>query len=210
VVVPLAGSDTHLGPLATKAGARVTDPVAGFIELALQGAYAFVVLAQPDDDDTAAEGARWLARMAAKLGYITRVCEFEDDLLVDFPDVNQYLTYVLENSHRKRTMGVDWFATLRGTAARLMAAVRTAPYADDVAQLLTPTGLGHDAHVALRSWLINGLRATPEAQGRMVAGARELSDEELSDCWMYGYYLRGCENALPNEAREELTELEPG
>ena len=209
MVVPVAGTDTHLGPLATRAGARVTDPVAGFIDLALQDAYAVVVPAAPEDADSAAEGASWLACMAAKLGYITRVCEFEEDLLVDFPDVNQYLTYVLENSHRKRTMGVDWFATLRGTAARLMAAVRTAPYADDVAQLLTPTGLGHDAHVALRSWLINGLRATPEAQGRMVTGARELSDEELSDCWMYGYYLRGCENALPNEARQELAELEP-
>lgn len=207
MVVPVAGTDTHLGPLATKAGARVTDPVAGFIELALRGAYAVVVLAQPDADGIEADGATWLAWMAAKLGYITRICEFEDDLLVDFPDVNQYLTYVLENSHRKRTMGADWFATLCGTAARLMAAVRTAPYADDVAQLLAPTGLGHDAHVALRSWLINGLRANPEAQAR-TAGARTLADHDLSDCWMYGYYLRGCENALPEDARQELANLE--
>ena len=206
-LVPVAHSDTHLHRLAMRAGARVGEPVAGFIERAEQGTYGSVVGRHPESDGISADPARWLACMAAKLGYVTRVCEFEAELLVDFPDVNQYLTYVLENTHRRRTLGTGWFETLCSTAERLMNAVGNAPYAADVAQLLAPTGLGHDAHVVLCSWLINGLRASPEAQQRMSAGTHGLSDRELSDCWMYGYYLRGCENALPDEARQELANV---
>jgi hypothetical protein len=208
VVVPAADVESYLHPLATKAGDRVSAPVVSFIELAHQGAYAALVMPQRDGEDAAGDAAaRWLAAMAAKLGYSTRVCEFEDDLLVDIADVNKYLTHRLEQLHREHTIGTDWFATLCGTAAMITNTVRTAPYSPDAVELLAPTGFGHDAHVVLCSWLINGLRATPEVERRMAAEAGEISDEELSACWMYGYYLRACENALPSEAREELQRM---
>jgi hypothetical protein len=204
VVVPRAEKHTYLHPLATRAGERVSEPVAGFIERAQQGAYVSVVAARRQTEGIAADSASWLACMAAKLGYFTRVCEFEDDLLVDIPDASEYLTEYLEGAYRERTTGMDWLATVCATAAVMMNAVRTEPYSADVVELLAPTGFGHDAHVGLCSWLINGLRASPHAQQSMTAGAEEITDEDLSDCWMYGYYLRACENALPDEARQEL------
>lgn len=209
VVIPRADADSYLRPLATKAGDRVSVPVPAFIELAQQGAYVAVVTPQRDGDDTAGgAAASWLAATAAKLGYSTRVCEFEDALLVDIADVNGYLTQRLEQFHREHTMGTDWFATLCGTAAMITTTVRAAPYSPDAVELLAPTGFGHDAHVAVCSWLINGLRASPEAQRTMAAGAGEITDQELSACWMYGYYLRACENALPAGAREEFQKME--
>ena len=205
MVVPRADADSYLHPLATRAGERVAAPVASFIELAQQAAYVTVVMAQRDAEHAAGDAAAgWLAAMAAKLGYATRVCEFEDELLVDIADVNEYVTQRLEQFHREHTMGADWFATLCGTAAMITTTVQTAPYSPDAVDLLAPTGFGHDAHVALCSWLINGLRASPEAERRTAAGAAEISDGELSACWTYGYYLRACENALPADAREEL------
>src|ERR1019366_3675367 len=209
VVVPRADADSYLRPLATKAGDRVSAPVAAFIELAQQGAYAGLVTPQRDGEGAAGDAAAsWLAATAAKLGYSTRVCEFEDELLVDIADVNEYLTQRLEQFHREQTMGTDWFATLCGSAAMITTTVQTAPYSPDVVELLAPAGFGHDAHVAICSWLINGLRASPEAQRRMAAGAGEITDQELSACWMYGYYLRACENALPAGAREEFQRME--
>jgi hypothetical protein len=209
VVVPRADADSYLHPLATRAGERVAAPVASFIELAQQAAYVTVVMAQRDAEQAAGDAAGgWLASMAAKLGYATRVCEFEDELLVDIADVNEYVTQRLEQFHREHTMGADWFATLCGTAAMITTTVQTAPYSPDAVDLLAPTGFGHDAHVALCSWLINGLRASPEAERRTAAGAAEISDRELSACWTYGYYLRACENALPADAREELQQME--
>jgi len=207
VVVPRADADSYLRPLATKAGDRVSAPVAAFIELAQHGAYVAVVTPQRSGE---AAAAGWLASTAAKLGYSTRVCEFEDELLVDIADVNAYLTERLEQFHREQTMGTDWFATLSGTAAMITTTVRAAPYSPDTVELLAPTGFGHDAHVAVCSWLINGLRASPEAQRRMDTGAGEITDQELSACWMYGYYLRACENALPAGAREEFQKMETG
>ena len=209
VVVPLAEADSYLRPLATKAGERVSAPVAAFIELAQQGAYVAVVRPQRDDEDAAGDAAAsWLAAMAAKLGYSTRVCEFEDPLLVDMSDVNGYLTQRLEQFHREQTMATDWFAALCGTAAMITTTVQAAPYSPDVVELLAPTGFGHDAHVAVCSWLVNGLRASPEVARRMPAGAAAISDQELFACWMYGYYLRACENALPAGAREEFQKME--
>ena len=209
MVVPRADADSYLHPLATRAGERVAAPVASFIELAQQAAYVTVVMAQRDAEQAAGDAAAgWLASMAAKLGYATRVCEFEDELLVDIADVNGYVTQRLEQFHREHTMGADWFATLCGTAAMITTTVQTAPYSPDAVDLLAPTGFGHDAHVALCSWLINGLRASPEAERRRAAGAAEISDWELSACWTYGYYLRACENALPADAREELQQME--
>jgi hypothetical protein len=208
VVVPRADADSYLHPLATRAGERVAAPVATFIELAQQAAYVTVVMAQRDAEQAAGDAvAGWLASMAAKLGYATRVCEFEDELLVDIADVNEYVTQRLEQFHREHTMGADWFATLCGTAAMITTTVQTAPYSPDAVDLLAPTGFGHDAHVALCSWLINGLRASPEAERRTAGGAAEISDPELSACWTYGYYLRACENALPPDAREELQQM---
>ena len=209
MVVPRADADSYLHPLATRAGERVAAPVASFIELAQQAAYVTVVMAQRDDEQAAGDAAAgWLASMAARLGYATRVCEFEDELLVDIADVNEYLTQRLEQFHREHTMGADWFATLCGTAAMITTTVQTAPYSPDVVDLLAPTGFGHDAHVALCSWLINGLRASPEAERRTTAGVAEISDRELSACWTYGYYLRACENALPADARERLQQMD--
>lgn len=209
MVVPRADADSYLHPLATRAGERVAAPVASFIELAQQAAYVTVVMAQRDDEHAAGDApAGWLASMAAKLGYATRVCEFEDELLVDIADVNEYVTQRLEQFHREHTMGADWFATLCGTAAMITTTVQTAPYSPDVVDLLAPTGFGHDAHVALCSWLINGLRASPEAERRTTAGVAEISDRELSACWTYGYYLRACENALPADAREQLQQMD--
>ena len=209
MVVPRADADSYLHPLATRAGERVAAPVATFIELAQQAAYVTVVMAQRDAEQAAGDAAAgWLASMAAKLGYATRVCEFEDELLVDIADVNEYVTQRLERFHREHTMGADWFATLCGTAAMITTTVETAPYSPDAVDLLAPTGFGHDAHVALCSWLINGLRASPEAERPAAAGAAEISDRELSACWTYGYYLRACENALPADAREELQQME--
>jgi hypothetical protein len=204
VVVPRAEKHTYLHPLATRAGERVSEPVAGFIERAQQGAYVSLVAARRETDGIAADSASWLACMAAKLGYFTRVCEFEDDLLVDIPDASEYLTGYLDRAYGERTPGMDWFATVSATAAVMMHAVRTEPYSADVVELLTPTGFGHDAHVGLCSWLINGLRASPQAQQRIAAGAEGITDDDLSECWMYGYYLRACENALSDEARQEL------
>jgi hypothetical protein len=209
VVVPRADADSYLHPLATRAGERIAAPVASFIELAQQAAYVTVVMAQRDDEQAAGDAAAgWLASMAARLGYATRVCEFEDELLVDIADVNEYVTQRLEQFHREHTMGADWFATLCGTAAMITTTVQTAPYSPDVVDLLAPTGFGHDAHVALCSWLINGLRASPEAERRTTAGVAEISDRELSACWTYGYYLRACENALPADAREQLQQMD--
>jgi hypothetical protein len=209
VVIPRADADSYLVPLATKAGDRVSMPVSAFIELAEQSAYGAVVTPQHEDDGAAGGAATsWLAATSAKLGYSTRVCEFEHELLVDIADVNEYLTRRLEQFHRERTMGTDWFATLCGTAAMITTTVRAAPYSPDVVDLLAPTGFGHDAHVAVCSWLINGLRANPEAERAMAAGPGEITDQELSACWMYGYYLRACENALPAEACEELQKMQ--
>jgi hypothetical protein len=202
--VPLAEKHTYLHPLATRAGERVSEPVASFIELAQQGAYGLIVMPRRESEGIAADAASWLACMAAKLGYFTRVCEFEDDLLVDIPDASEYLTGYLERAYRERTPGGDWFATVCDAAATMMNAVRTAPYAADVVELLAPTGFGHDAHVGLCSWLINGLRASAEGQQRMSAGTEAITEQDLFDCWMYGYYLRACENALSDEARQEL------
>ena len=162
MVVPRADADSYLHPLATRAGERVAAPVASFIELAQQAAYVTVVMAQRDAEQAAGDAAAgWLASMAAKLGYATRVCEFEDELLVDIADMNEYVTQRLEQFHREHTMGADWFSTLCGTAAMITTTVQTAPYSPDAVELLAPTGFGHDAHVALCSWLINGLRASP-------------------------------------------------
>ena len=208
VVVPRADTESYLRPLATKAGDRVSAPVAAFIELAQQGAYVTLVTPQRDGDAAAGDAAAsWLASMAAKLGYSTRVCEFEDELLVDIADVNEYLTQRLEQFHREQTMGTDWFATLCGTAAMITTTVQAAPYSPDAVELLAPTGFGHDAHVAVCSWLLNGLRTSPGVERRMAAGTGEITDRELSACWMYGYYLRACENALPAGAREELQNM---
>ena len=168
VVVPRADADSYLHPLATRAGERVAAPVASFIELAQQAAYVTVVMAQRDAEQAAGDAAAgWLASMAAKLGYATRVCEFDDELLVDIADVNEYVTQRLEQFHREHTMGADWFATLCGTAAMITTTVQTAPYSPDAVDLLAPTGFGHDAHVAVCSWLINGF-----------ARARRQSDEQ--------------------------------
>ena len=202
--MPMAEKHTYLHPLATRAGERVCEPVASFIELAQQGAYGLLVKPRRESEGTAVDSASWLACMAAKLGYFTRVCEFEDDLLVDIPDASEYLTEYLERAYRERTTGGDWFATVCDAAATMMSAVRTSPYAADVVELLAPTGFGHDAHVGLCSWLINGLRASAEGQQRMSAGAEAITEQDLFDCWMYGYYLRACENALSDEARQEL------
>ena len=208
VVVPMMEATSYLQPLATKAGARVGAPVASFIERAQRDVYRFLVTPQRDGEDAPDEDPGWLAMMAAKLGYSTRACEFEDDLLRDIPDTNEHLTQILERSYRERTPGADWFGALCGTAAMITSTVRTEPYSADAAELLAPTGFGHDAHVGLCSWLINGLRASPQAQQRMTADGGGISDPELSDCWMYGYYLRACEIALPAQAREELVKAE--
>ena len=209
MVIPRADADSYLHPLATKSGDRVSAPVAAFIELAQQRAYVAVVMPQRDREGAAEDAAgSWLASTAAKLGYATRVCEFEDALLVDIADVNEYLTQRLEQFHREHTMGTDWLATLCGTATMITTTVRSAPYSPDAVELLAPTGFGHDAHVAVCSWLINGLRASPETERRMADGSGEISDQELSACWTYGYYLRACENALPAAAREELQKME--
>jgi hypothetical protein len=211
VVVPRGDADSYLHPLATKAGERVGAPVAAVIELAQQRAYVALVVPQRDRESAAGDAAvGWLAATAAKLGYCTRVCEFEDELLVDIADVNQYLTQRLEQFQREHTMGTDWLATLCGTAAMITTTVRTAPYSPDAVELLSPTGFGHDAHVAVCSWLINGLRASAETQRRLAEGVGELTDQELSACWMYGYYLRACENALPASARQEFQRMEIG
>jgi hypothetical protein len=209
VVVPMVEATSYLHPLATRAGQRVGVPVASFIERAQRDAYRFVVTPKGEGgEDAAGENANWLATTAAKLGYSTRACEFQDELLRDIPETNEHLTHALERSYRERTHGADWFAALCGTAAMVMAIARTEPYSADAAELLAPAGFGHDAHVGLCSWLINGLRASPQAQHRVAAEGGGITDPELSDCWMYGYYLRACEIALPDQARQEFAETE--
>jgi hypothetical protein len=201
--------DKYLQPLATEAGDRLTDRVARFIELAQQDVYASIVLRQREAASTADHATRSLAYMASKAGYFTRMCEFEHAVFADVEDSNPLLTVGLSSNYQRKLFGSDWFATVCGTAAALMNAARSTPYDADVAELLDPPGFGIDAHASIATWMIGGLRASPEASRMAVTSpSQAVTDDELFDCFLYGYYLRACERALPDEARREFARRE--
>lgn len=189
----------HLGDIALRAFDLVDARVATCIERALrepslslaeqqQGRpFEFVRLAY----------AAGLASTASRLGYATRVAEFEQ---VAEPDFNPHVAEFIEQAAEPSGAGPDWFGAVCRTARVMLRAAHKEPYSFDTAILLVPVGLGHEAHRDLCAWELGARIEGPEAEEAM----KEVSGYELADCWGYGYYLRACEMSLPKAAGATL------
>jgi hypothetical protein len=141
-----------------------------------------------------------LASQASRLGYATRVAEFEQHPQADYsPQLEQFM----RDAYQRKTFGADWHQTVCGTARRLLEAGHKELRSPQRAQLQQPVGIGHDAQRALCSWELGAHIHDSKADEAM----KEITDGELAECWGYGYYLRACEMSLPEEARAELASV---
>ena len=202
--VPVSGEefDEVLGPVALCAFDRFEDPVPGFIEEALRHASRPVAEGQRESrsrpfDVVRLAYAAGLVRTACKLGYATRIAEFER---LAERDYNLHLEEFMGQWETQSSTWIDWFAAVCAAAYMLVSAAHKEPYSSDSARLLSPVGVGHGAHRDLCSWELTARISGPEAEEAM----KEISGHELADCWGFGYYLRACEMSLPAAARVAL------
>ncbi len=201
VVLPTEQTDVLAEQLGDRIAPRLEDPVDDWVRLAISVAFPSVVLpmrAEPDPES--GEQAR-LAHTAAKLGYVARIVEFET---ITEEDCNLQLTATMSHAHEDGRLGGDWFATVCGTAKILLDISIEEPYDPEAGVILAPVGIGHDMHIQMCVDLLGRLMMTDDDQERDLAG---MSIDELVRCWRYGYYIRGCEMSLSDEARTSLAHV---
>lgn len=203
--LPTEAFDELVQSVALRAFDIADDTHDGFIELAHREACPPLVELQRKLKDRPFDLIRvsyaaGLAQRASKLGYATRTVEFEHHAETDY---TPHLERFLRDAQHRHTLGADWFATICGAAHLLQRAAHKEPYSPHTALLLRPLGNGHSAQRELCAWELGAQINDSEAEEAM----KEITDQELADCWGYGYYLRACEMSLPPEARSALASI---
>ena len=210
--LPPEADNKSLNRIALRAFGIIEGAVPGFIERAQQTACPSILERRHDAGATPFDVIRiahaaGIAHLASKLGYATRIAEFEQ---LDVADYNRHLeAFLIEAASREAALesaaggtGIHaaWYATLVSTARVLTRAAEREARSPGDCQLLEPTALGRAAHRELRAWELEVRTQSAVAQEAL----KEISASELADCWDFGYYLRACEMSLPVDARAAL------
>ena len=170
------------------------QPAPGSVERARCGSLRFL----PELDNEAP--SEWL-ELDLLVGYATRVAEFR---ALKAPEFNSSVQAELVWANGR---GHDWYTAVCSIVHSCLIAVTDDPFEYEV--LLKPVGFGHQVH---HDWCSGGLdtlhRALQEAP-QFPASVKENVERVGPQpyCWWFGYYLRGCESSLPDEARAELAEV---
>ena len=162
------------------------ETVAATIDAVLQA----ILEREPAPDAHA--GAREAAARMSRIGYLARVVETET-----FPAAREPITW-LTGALRERgaRSPASWFEVARevsGELARREPVEKPRPDDEQAASWRVPGPGGHVRHyLALRAVggeLEGGEPATPGVAG--------LAPDDLKRAWMYGFYVRCCEESLP-------------
>ena len=195
VVVPTEKTESWYLMLCEQARDRIEEPTVHWVDLAMHLSFSDTV--RKARGEASADGTRvqhGATYAAAKLGYQLRVVELND---LDIEDWNEELAYMIRWMMAEQNGGDTWFQNVCATAAMLMNASIKEPYSPDVQHLLAPVGAGPDMHADMRATMVNAVLTKPDIGDQIRA---DVSAEDLSCAWGYGYYLRACERSLPDEA----------
>ena len=148
--------DQRLREIAVRAFDIHDDPVPGFIAQAHQNASPSLSARLRDTKGRPFETVRvayavGLARTASKLGYATRIAEFER---LPEPDYNPHLRAFLTQNAEPHPVAADWLAALCNTARLVAGAAHKEPYSPDTSNLsLFGHGLcPHPSHDQMTDW----------------------------------------------------------
>jgi hypothetical protein len=116
VHVPVEQTENYVGSLNEKADNRLEDPLAGWVELAHQTSFQTVIDRMREAETRPTfEQARFVFT-ASKMGYFSRIVEFED---LDIEDRNDELTEMMVLTEGE-VDGNGWYGTARATALTLV------------------------------------------------------------------------------------------
>lgn len=151
-----------------------------------------------DDADIAFAGNDEAAVEMAlrRAGYLARVVEAE--MFEPARQTAQWLTARLQEQH---ALSADWSAAIAATCAQLARAEPVGkPHPDDPAAATwrVPGPGGHVRHYVARRAIEESL----QGRDRPVSG----DPAELKIPWVYGFFVRACEEVLPHDASAPLNE----
>lgn len=201
VHVPVEETENYVGTLSEKAADILDDqPLDRWMQLAHEVSFRTVVDRMRAMETSPTRDQAQVAYTATKMGYVARIVEFED---LDLEDQNMELTEDLVLVESQGRFGDGWYPTACGMAHNLVNFSLNKGDDPEVASVLAPIGAGFDVHRRLCVRLLGRLLRTPEGVDFEPDG---ITRPELANCWYYGYYLRAVEMALPDQAREALSE----
>lgn len=121
--------------VALRAFDLVDKAAPGFVERAHQEASPALLERQRESqarpfDTIRTAYALGLARRASKLGYATRIAEFDH---LAKHDGNLQLTQFMRDAQQRHTLGLNWFETVCGTARWLLRAAHKQPHSSQAA-----------------------------------------------------------------------------
>ncbi|MBV8987997.1 MAG: hypothetical protein JO372_05480 [Solirubrobacterales bacterium] len=136
----------------------------------------------------------------ARLGFAARGAECA---YFGANEANPALTNLLAQLHSSGAAD-SWVEIVWRTAVAMIENADKNPWAPDVAPVLAPQGVGHEARRRLADLVVDSVLRSERGRPWELG---YVSKETLARCWRFGYYLAACDASLPPGARHELETL---
>lgn len=146
--------------------------------------------------DSLSEEAAELARDLSRKGYLTRIVETE--LFGPARGPTPGLTDALREWFPRAR--ASWLEAVVGVSAELARSEPLERPDPDDERSMSWRVPGPGGHVRHYLALLSLFEKVPKGPGGERRLPEDLSERELKQCWMYGFYLRCCEESLPPEA----------
>jgi hypothetical protein len=168
-------------------------------------------VAMSDDPEALTGDAIEVSRYAAKLGYVSRIIEFE---VAQEEDYDASLAEALQRSRERQTFGEDWFAAVSATAMAFSRATCDTSTDDPVdVSMIGAEGCGQQWREVFAGEILSVLLHPDIAKqvlGRSVdldpetglAALEGISQEDVLVHWWFGYWMRACEMSTPDGVLE--------